>query len=211
MQLLRLGRVWIVENFSQRAHRFIGRAFLNRQLRREQPPGRVDIVRIAHLAQRVVRARRFPERKRDRGFVLSIFGAERRQIFELFPKLERVRLARAGEKSRDRANSFRLGWAQLIRGARLLARFDPVFALYIRERFRRMPPRLESFDRVQHWPRAKESGHEQDEHDHTGNDEPAAFKSAQADLLRRHHEFVRACHRAQMLAAAASVSPAICF
>ena len=195
LQLLLLGRVRGVENFCQRRHRVVGRAFLDRELRRQQPANRICAFGFEQRLNRDLRARCFASHDCNRRFVLSIFARQRCELFQLLPKLERVRLAGAGKKSRNCADRLRFGLAELIRSGGFFACLQPVRMVDVSERFRRMPPRLPRFDCTQRRPRCEITDNEQERSRHQENDHAPPFRTLQADFLRRHHEFGIRGHR----------------
>ena len=107
------------------------RALSQRELGREQLIGGGDRTVATGLdcADGSRGARVVAGEQRDGRFLPQIGMGEPRHFRELIPKLERLRLARAGKETRHGPDRFGLVRPKLHGCGRFLARFDPFFLL----------------------------------------------------------------------------------
>ena len=158
LQLLAAAGGGIGQHFFERGARFLRRALLQAHLRGEQPIARRH--RGHALAGEGLNGVRgavgFAEEEGDGGFVAAILRGERRLFRQLIPELERLLLPGAGKETRDRAESGRLGGAELISGHGLFAGLAPILGFESDESLLGVTPRLPAFDGVARRPRAKE-------------------------------------------------------
>jgi len=115
-------------------------------------------------------------------------------VLELFPKLERFRIAHAREEPRHRPQRLRFVMFELICSDRFFLRIGPFFLVDQGKGAICVSPRLPSFDSVADRTRAEDGSNDHDyEHEHEQENAPSLLL-AQADFFRREH-VVRGFHQ----------------
>ena len=131
MQLLAIRRLRVAGYFLDGVVGLDRRALFPRELGREQLIGGGDRTVTAGLdrADRGSGPRVVAGEQRDGRLLPQIGTGEPRHSRELIPKLERLRLTRAGKETRHGPDRFGLVRPKLHGRSRFLARFDPFFLL----------------------------------------------------------------------------------